>query len=66
MEKLYTLLEIFESVKCLVKIMLFDPNKIKIVSQTFNCMFIRYVEHSVANKFLFVKSDVLDYNTIQS
>lgn len=41
--------------------MLSDPKKRKIDS--FECMFLKYVKHSVANKFLVFKSDVIEHNT---
>ena len=44
--------------------MLPDPKKRKIGSKTFDCMFIRYASNSVAYRFLVLKSDVLECNTI--
>ena len=44
--------------------MLPDPKKRKIGSKTSNCMFIRYASNSAAYRFLVLKSDVLEYNTI--
>jgi hypothetical protein len=49
---------------CLTKVMLHKPKKRKIGSKTSDCMFISYVQNSVAYRFLVLKSDVLDYNTI--
>ena len=49
---------------CLTKVMLPDPKKRKIGSKTFDCMFIGYASNSVAHRFLVLKSDVLEYNTI--
>lgn len=43
--------------------MLPEPKNRKIGSRT-NCMFIGYVEHSAAYRFLDWKSDILDCNTI--
>ena len=36
----------------------------KIESKTFDCMFIGYTSNSVAYRFLVLKSDVLECNTI--
>ena len=44
--------------------MLPDPRKRKIGSKTFNCMFIGNASNSVAYRFLILKSDVLECNTI--
>ena len=44
--------------------MLPDCKKRKIGSKTFNCMFIGYASNSAAYRFLVLKSDVLEYNTI--
>ena len=44
--------------------MLPEPKKRKICSKTSNCLFIGYVSHSVAYRFIVVKSDVLGYNII--
>ena len=44
--------------------MLPDPKKRKIGSKTSNCMFIGYANNSVAYRFLVLKSDVLESNTI--
>ena len=49
---------------CLAKVMLPDPKKRKIGTKTSDCMFIGYAEHSAAYRFLVLKSDVLDCNTI--
>ena len=40
-----------------------NPRK-KIGSKTFDCMFIDYADHSAANRFLVLKSEVLGYNTV--
>jgi len=44
--------------------MLPDPKKGKIAYKTSNCMFLGYVEHSAAYRFLVLKSDVIEHNTI--
>ena len=44
--------------------MLRNPKNRKIGSQTFDCMFIGYASNSVAYRFLVLKSDVLECNTI--
>jgi len=49
---------------CLAKVMLPEPTKRKLGSKTSNCMFIGYAQNSVAYRFLVLKSDVLDCNTI--
>ncbi len=49
---------------CLAKVMLPEPKKRKIGSKTSDCMFIGYAEHSAAYRFLVLRSDVLDCNTI--
>ena len=49
---------------CLAKVMLLDPKKRKIGFKTSDCMFLGYVEHSVAYRFLVLKSDVIEHNTI--
>ena len=49
---------------CLAKVMLTEPKRKKIGSKTSDCMFIGYAEHSAAYRFLVLKSDVLDCNTI--
>jgi len=43
---------------CLAKVMLPDPKKMKI------CMFLGYAEHNAAYRFLVLKSDVIEHNTI--
>lgn len=49
---------------CLAKVMLPNSKKRKIGSKSSDCMFIGYAEHSAAYRFLVLKSDVLDNNTI--
>jgi len=49
---------------CLAKVMLPDPKKRKIGSKISNCMLLGYAEHSVAYRFLILKSDVIEHNTI--
>ena len=49
---------------CLAKVMLPDPKKRKIGSKTSDCMFIGYASNSAAYRFLVLKSDVLQSNTI--
>jgi len=44
--------------------MLLDPKKRKTGSKTSNCMLLGYVEYSAAYRFLVLKSDVIEYNTI--
>ena len=44
--------------------MLPDPKKMKIGSKTSDCLFSGYAEHSVAYRFLVLKSDMIEYNTI--
>jgi len=44
--------------------MLHDPNKRKIGSKTFDCMFLGYAEHSAAYRFLVLNSDIIERNTI--
>ena len=44
--------------------MLPDPKKGKIGSKTSNCMFIGYASNSASYRFLVLKSDVLESNTI--
>ena len=46
------------------KVMLPDPKKRKIRSKTSDCMFIGYASNSVAYRFLVLKSDVLECNTV--
>ena len=50
--------------RCLAKVMLPDPKKRKIGSKIFDCMFIGYASNSAAYRFLVLKSDVLECNTI--
>ena len=49
---------------CLAKVTLPDPKRRKIWSKTSDCMFIGYASNSVAYRFLVLKSDVLESNTI--
>ena len=49
---------------CLAKVMLPDPKKRKIGSKTSDCMFIGYASNSAAYRFLVLKSDVLESNSI--
>ena len=49
---------------CLAKIILLDPKKRKIGSKTYDCMFIQYASNSATYRFLVLKSDVLECNTI--
>ncbi|CAH9136877.1 unnamed protein product, partial [Cuscuta epithymum] len=49
---------------CLAKVLLPDPKKRKIGSKTSDCIFIGYAECSAAYRFLVLKSDVLNWNTI--
>jgi len=44
--------------------MLPDPKKRKISFKTSDCMFLGYAEHSVAYRFLVLKIDVIEHNTI--
>ena len=44
--------------------MLPDPKKRKIISKTSDCMFIVYSSNNVAYRFLVLKSDVIECNTI--
>ena len=44
--------------------MLYDPKKKRLGSHTCACVFIGYVQNSIAYRFLVVKSDVLEYNII--
>ena len=44
--------------------MLPKPKRQEIGSKTSDCLFIGYAQHSVAYRFLVLKSDVLDCNTI--
>ena len=49
---------------CLAKVMLPDPKKRKIESKTSDYLFIGYVEHNVAYRFLVLKSDMIECDTI--
>jgi len=49
---------------CLAKVILPDPKKRNIGSKTSDCMFLGYAEHSAAYRFLVLKSDVIEHNTI--
>ena len=49
---------------CLAKVMLPDPEKRKIGFKTSDCMFLGYAEHNVAYRFLVLKNDVIEHNTI--
>ena len=44
--------------------MLPDPKKRKIGSKIYNCMLIGYANNSAGYRFLVLKSDVLECNTI--
>ena len=44
--------------------MLPNPKKRKIGSKTSDCMFIGYVEHSATYRFLVLKSDMIECDTI--
>ena len=44
--------------------MLPNPEKRKIRSKTYDCMFIGYASNSATYRFLVLKSDVLECNTI--
>ena len=44
--------------------MLPDPRKRKIGFKTSDCMFLGYAEHNAAYRFLILKSDVIEHNTI--
>ena len=57
-------LKYFKVWGCLAKVMIPDPKKRKIGSETSDCMFIGYAYHSAAYRFLVIKSDVHDCNTI--
>jgi len=48
----------------LVKVILLVPKKSKTGSKTFDCMFLGYVDHNVAYKFIVLKIDVIECNTI--
>ena len=49
---------------CIAKVLLPDLKKRKIVSKTSDCMFIGYAQQSSAYRFLVLKRDILDHNTI--
>ena len=49
---------------CLAKVMLLEPKKRKIGSKTSNCLFIGYTEHSASYRFLVLKSDMIECDTI--
>ena len=49
---------------CLAKVMLPEPKKRKIGSKTADCMLVGYAQNSAAYRFLVLKSDVLESNTI--
>ena len=49
---------------CLAKVMLPEPKKRKIGAKTSDCLFIGYANCSAAYRFLVLKSDILDCNTI--
>ena len=49
---------------CLAKVILPDPKKRKMSFKTSDCMFLGYAEHSVAYRFLVLKSDVIEHNII--
>ncbi|OMO89770.1 Integrase, catalytic core [Corchorus capsularis] len=49
---------------CLAKELLPDIKKRKVGSKTSNCLFIGYAEHSAAYRFLVLKSDAIECNTI--
>ena len=49
---------------CLAKVILPDPKKREIGSKTSDCMFIGYASNSETYRFLVLKSDVLESNTI--
>ena len=51
-------------INSLAKVMLPNHKKRKIGSKTSDCMFIRYASNSEAYRFLVLKSDVLECNTI--
>jgi len=44
--------------------MLPDPKKRKIGSKTSDCLFIGYAEHSATYRFIVLKSDMIEYDTI--
>ena len=49
---------------CLAKVMLLDPKKRKIGSKTSDCLFIGYAEHSATYRFIVLKSDMIECDTI--
>jgi len=49
---------------CLAKVMLPNLKKSKISSKTFDCLFLDYVEHSAAYRFLVFSSEIIERNTI--
>ncbi|OMO54671.1 Integrase, catalytic core [Corchorus capsularis] len=49
---------------CLAKVLLPDIKKRKVGSKTSDCLFIGYAEHSAAYRFLVLKSDAIECNTI--
>ena len=49
---------------CLAKVILPEPKKRKIGSKTSDCMFIGHANNSAAYRFLVLKSDILESNTI--
>jgi len=49
---------------CLAKVVLPDPKKRKIGSKTSDFLFIGYVEHSATYRFLVLKSDMIECDTI--
>ena len=49
---------------CQAKVMLPGPRKRKIGFKTSDCMFLGYAEHNAAYRFLILKSDVIEHNTI--
>ena len=51
-------------INSLAKVMLPDPKNRKIGSKTSDCIVIRYSSNSAAYRFLVLKSDVLECNTI--
>ena len=49
---------------CLAKVLLSESKKRKLGSKIFDCIFIGYTKYSVAYRFLVLRSDVFDCNTI--
>jgi len=43
--------------------MLPDPKKRKIGSKTSDCIFLGYIEHNIAYRFLVLNSDIIECNT---